>query len=260
MLLSQIEQYWTGRAEGYSEVNRHELATGQDQVWFREIQKHLPKEKKLKILDVGTGPGFFAILLAGQGYDVTAVDYTEAMLHQAKQNAGALAARIRFQQMDAQNLELPDGTFDVVISRNLTWNLENPEKAYAEWMRVLKEGGKLLNFDANWYHHLFDEEKRRRYKEDREKVEALRMEDHYTCTDIDAMEEIARQVPMSRTMRPAWDMQVLKAYAGDQLQADEQVWKRVWDRTEQVNYASTPMFLISAVKRRAAKGQMAISA
>ena len=58
MLLSQIEQYWTGRAEGYSEVNRHELATGQDQVWFREIQKHLPKEKKLKILDVGTGPGF----------------------------------------------------------------------------------------------------------------------------------------------------------------------------------------------------------
>ena len=70
MLLSQIEQYWTGRAEGYSEVNRHELATGQDQVWFREIQKHLPKEKKLKILDVGTGPGFFAILLAGQGYDV----------------------------------------------------------------------------------------------------------------------------------------------------------------------------------------------
>ena len=86
------------------------------------------------------------------------------------------------------------------------------------------------------------------------------MEDHYTCTDIDAMEEIARQVPMSRTMRPAWDMQVLKAYAGDQLQADEQVWKRVWDRTEQVNYASTPMFLISAVKRRAAKGQMAISA
>lgn len=248
MILSQIEHYWTGRAEGYSQVNQHELATGQDQVWFQEIVRHLPKERNLKILDVGTGPGFFAILLAQEGYDVTAVDYTEAMLTQAKKNAGALAERICFMRMDAQNLEFPDGMFDVVISRNLTWNLEQPEKAYAEWMRVLKEGGKLLNFDANWYHHLFDEEKRREYEEDRKQVETLQMEDHYTCTDIDAMEEIARQIPMSRTMRPAWDLKVLKACAGKSVQADEKVWKRVWDQTEKVNYASTPMFLVSAVK------------
>ncbi len=57
MLLSKIEQYWTGRAEGYSEVNRHELATGQDQVWFREIKKHLPEGRNLKILGVGEGLG-----------------------------------------------------------------------------------------------------------------------------------------------------------------------------------------------------------
>lgn len=260
MLLPKIEQYWTGRAEGYSEVNRHELAVGQDQVWFQEIRKHLPKEKNLKILDVGTGPGFFAILLAKQGYEVTAADYTEAMLQQARHNAGALAERICFCRMDAQNLEFPDEMFDVVISRNLTWNLEDPEKAYKEWMRVLKAGGKLLNFDANWYHHLFDEKKRRQYEEDRERVKAFQMEDHYTCTDIDSMEEIARQVPMSRIMRPAWDLQILKDYAGEQVQADEQVWKRVWDQTEQVNYASTPMFLVSAVKRREEEEQMAVSA
>lgn len=260
MILPQIEHYWTGRAEGYSEVNQRELATGQDRVWFREIQKHLPKEQNLKILDVGTGPGFFAILLARQGYDVTAVDYTEAMLCQAKKNAGALAERIHFYRMDAQKLDFPDGTFDVVISRNLTWNLEEPGKAYGEWMRVLREGGKLLNFDANWYHHLFDEEKRRAYEEDRKRVETLQMEDHYTCTDIDAMEDIARQIPMSRIMRPAWDMEVLKAYAGEQVQADEQVWERVWDQDEKVNYASTPMFLIHAVKCGDISEQMAASA
>jgi len=248
MILPQIEHYWTGRAEGYSQVNRHELATGQDAVWLREIEKHLPKERNLKILDVGTGPGFFAILLARAGYDVTAVDYTQAMLMEAKKNAGSLAEKIHFFRMDAQKLEFPDGMFDVVISRNLTWNLEEPQKAYAEWMRVLKEGGRLLNFDANWYHHLFDEEKRREYEEDRKKVEDLHMDDHYTCTDIDAMEAIARQIPMSRTMRPAWDLQVLKRFAGKNVQADEQVWKRVWDQTEKVNYASTPMFLVSAVK------------
>ena len=170
MMLPQIEHYWTGRAKGYSEVNQHELATGQDRVWLGEIRKHLPKGENLKILDVGTGPGFFAILLARAGYDVTAVDYTEAMLAEAKKNAGEVAEKICFQRMDAQKLDFPDGYFDVVISRNLTWNLECPEQAYAEWMRVLKEGGRLLNFDANWYHHLFDEEKRREYEEDRRRV------------------------------------------------------------------------------------------
>ena len=252
MILSQIEQYWTGRAEGYSQVNQHELATGQDRVWLGEIRRHLP-EGALKILDVGTGPGFFAILLTKAGYDVTAVDYTEAMLEEAKKNAGALASEIHFRRMDAQKLDFPDGYFDVVISRNLTWNLEEPGKAYAEWMRVLKKGGRLLNFDANWYHHLFDEEKRKEYEEDRKRVENLHMDDHYTCTDIDAMEDIARQIPMSRTMRPAWDVQVLRDRLGNEVEADEKVWERVWDSTEKANYASTPMFLISAVKMGGAK-------
>lgn len=248
MLLPEIEHYWTGRAEGYSQVNQYELATGQDQVWLNEIEKHLPKKENLKILDIGTGPGFFAILLAKAGYEVTAVDYTEAMLKEAKKNAGSYEKQIDFLRMDAQHLDFESETFDVVISRNLTWNLENPKQAYGEWLRVLKPGGKLLNFDANWYHHLFDEEKRRAYEEDRKQVETLHMEDHYTCTDIDAMENIARQIPMSQTMRPAWDIGILENMTAKKVQADEQVWKRVWDATEKVNYASTPMFLVSAVK------------
>ena len=60
--------------------------------------------------------------------------------------------------------------FDVVISRNLTWNLKDPKRAYEEWCRVLKPGGKLLNFDANWYGYLYDEEKRLSYEEDRKSV------------------------------------------------------------------------------------------
>jgi len=248
MILPKIEHYWTGRAEGYSQVNQHEQEVGQDQVWLREIERHLPKEKNLKILDVGTGPGFFAIFLTKAGYHVTAVDYTEAMLLEAKKNAGDLADQIEFYQMDAQNLKFPDESFDVVISRNLTWNLEEPQKAYQEWLRVLKKDGVLLNFDANWYHHLFDEEKRREYENDRKNVEILKLEDHYIGTDIDTMEEIARQMPMSKIMRPEWDLEVLRTCSVSKVYADKQVWKRVWDQVEKTNYASTPMFLVSAVK------------
>lgn len=249
-LLDKIEEYWTGRAEGYSQVNQGELATEQREKWKKNLMSHLKgkKPEETKVLDIGTGPGFFAIILAEAGYQVTAVDYTEEMLKEAKQNAGKLAGKIHWQQMDAQNLAFTSETFDVVVSRNLTWNLEKPEKAYGEWIRVLKKGGILLNYDANWYHHLFDQEKRRAYEEDRARVEELQLSDHYTCTDIDAMEEIAREVPLSRIARPTWDKQVLGQFSPNQMLVEEEVWKEVWSEEEKANYQSTPMFLIIVEK------------
>lgn len=103
-----------------------------------------------------------------RGYQVTAVDYSEGMLEEAKQNAGTLADRITFRQMDAHHLDFPDNSFDVIVTRNLTWNLADPVRAYADWQRVLVPGGVMLNFDANWYSYLFDEEKKERIRQDRE--------------------------------------------------------------------------------------------
>ena len=136
----------------------------------------------------------------------------------------------------------------MVVSRNLTWNLERPAQAYSEWHRVLKKGGMMLNFDANWYQHLFDEEKRREYEEDRRKVEETGMEDHYTCTDIDTMESIARRIPLSPVSRPGWDCQVLDEIGYETVEVDLNVWDRVLSDVEKLNYASTPVFMIKAVK------------
>ena len=249
-ILGRIQTYWTNRAEGYSKVNQEELAGEQKNRWLRVLEAEFPKKDPsgIHVLDIGTGPGFFAIILARAGYRVTAVDYTEEMLRKAKENAGPYAERIRWMQMDAQKLEFADEQFDVVVSRNLTWNLEDPDKAYQEWKRVLKKGGLLLNFDANWYAHLFDEEKRHGYEEDRKNVENLKLEDHYIGTDIDEMERNAREVPLSPVSRPAWDVRVLKNAGFRSVYTDESVWKRVWSDVEKVNYASTPMFLVKAVK------------
>lgn len=150
-LLKNIEKYWTNRAEGYSQVNLEELAGEKWPVWLSVIEEHMPKveRKGIRILDIGTGPGFFSIILSRAGYQVTAIDYTEEMLKKAKNNAGILADKIEWYQMDAQALRFADNTFDMIVSRNVTWNLEHPDRAYYEWMRVLKPGGVLLNFDAN---------------------------------------------------------------------------------------------------------------
>lgn len=249
-LLDEIQDYWSTRTEGYSEVNQKEWEGTQRSAWLQVLLEQFPKtgEKPLRILDIGTGPGFFPRLLAQQGYHVTAVDYTAEMLEKAKENTKGLEDKITFCQMDAQNLEFPDKSFDVVISRNLTWNLEHPQKAYEEWYRVLDEGGKMLNFDANWYGYLYDEEKREAYEQDRRKVEQEQLDDHYLCTDIDRMEQIAFQMPLSSQMRPKWDVKVLEEIGFREISVDADVWERVWSQEERLNYHSTPMFMVVGIR------------
>lgn len=253
-LLNQIKAYWSTRPEGYSEVNEKELAGEQKRAWLSVLEEHFPagEKREMKILDVGTGPGFFPVILARAGYAVTAVDYTPGMLKKAGENlkkyAGDRVGEVTLLRMDAQDLSFADETFDVVLSRNLTWNLENPEQAYREWYRVLKPGGILLNFDANWYGYLYDGEKRKAYEQDRVNVEKSALEDHYLCTDIDAMEKIALQVPLSRIGRPDWDRRVLEETGFQGIRTDEDIWQRLWSKEEKLNYGSTPLFLICAGK------------
>ena len=244
--------YWTKRTPGYSGVNQEELSTRQRQVWgdllVQRIQAHCSRRlEDIRVLDVGTGPGFFAVILAERGYAVTAVDYTASMLEAARENASALAEKIAFRQMNAEELTFPAGSFDVLVSRNLTWNLPHPETAYRQWSRVLRPGGLLLNFDANWYGYLRNEEAQAAHLEDRANILRTGVGDETAGTDVAAMEAIALQAPLSGIRRPAWDIEVLTA-CGMSVTVDEDIWRRVWTYEEQVNNASTPMFMIEAVK------------
>ena len=169
------------------------------------------------------------------------------MLEEARRNAGALADKIDFLQMNAEELMFADHSFDVLVTRNVTWNLHDPEKAYSHWTRVLAPGGLLLNFDANWYRYLWDEEAELGHRRDRENLAVSDVRDENAGTDVDAMEAIARKTPLSRQHRPQWDLRVLGRF-GIQASADETIWQRVWTKEERINNASTPMFLIEGRK------------
>ena len=245
--------YWTGRAPSYSDINNAELA-GENRIrWSTAIEKCVSKHfgnashSDVRALDIGTGPGFFAIILAELGYDVTAVDMTPEMLNEARKNAGELSDIIHFLQMNAEHLAFEDSSFNMVISRNLTWNLPHPEEAYREWCRVLAPDGILINFDSNWYRYLFDNDARAGYEADRRNCAARGIEDQNVGEGFDIMERIALEMPLSRADRPAWDISALSDL-GMKVSAHENIWREVWSLQEQVSFASTPMFMIKAIK------------
>ena len=134
---------------------------------------------------------------------------------------------------------------DIIVSRNLTWNLPNPGKAYEEWTRVLRTDGLLLNFDANWYSYLFDQEACAAYEQDRKNTAQCGIRDANIGENFDVMEDIARRIPLSGIRRPGWDLDCLNRL-GIRAEADESFWKRVWSREEKINFSSTPMFVIRA--------------
>ncbi|WP_026670040.1 class I SAM-dependent methyltransferase [Butyrivibrio sp. AE3006] len=253
-LTKDIQDYWDKRSETYSELNITELNGSRKNLWHNVltdlIQKAFPDKNNddIKILDIGTGPGFFSILLKECGYNVTGIDSSTEMLGRAKSNAGKYGDVINFLQMDADDLSFEDDSFDVIVNRNVTWNLQNPETCYAEWRRVLKPGGRLFVFDANWYAYLFDDEKLHEYEEDRENVKDEGLFDFNDVENAEKMEQIALTLPLSKEDRPKWDENALLKCGFLSVSSDTEIWKKVWDREEQVNFASTPMFLIQAVK------------
>ena len=67
--------FWNESAESYSAGVRKELKNKNiNDKWVQKILENAPRKKVLKILDIGTGPGFFTINFAKLGHDITGID------------------------------------------------------------------------------------------------------------------------------------------------------------------------------------------
>ena len=51
-MLKEVEEYWTRRAESYSDVVCHELNHSNEKSWMDVILKEIPEDKKIKIADM----------------------------------------------------------------------------------------------------------------------------------------------------------------------------------------------------------------
>ena len=116
----------------------------------------LPKMGNLegkKVLELGTGTGGTATLLAKRGASVIGIDLLPFRLAEAQARAAEheVAEAINFALMDAMHLAFPDNTFDFIISKSVLVFTDHSHTA-KECYRVLKPGGKAVFMENMRYH------------------------------------------------------------------------------------------------------------
>ncbi len=234
-LKNRIERYWNIRSKDFGKVRRLELKGKDAAEWLKIIRAHLPERENLKILDAGTGAGFFAILLSKIGHNVTGIDMSGEMIKEAEINLKEFNCRAELKKMDAQKLDFPDKNFDVIVSRNLTWTLPDVMQAYREWYRVLKPGGILINFDSDCGTIKFEK------KSDEKDV-------HAGISDelIEECNSIKDDLKITTHKRPEFDVQFLQKI-GFNVRFDEDISGKV-HVDESCRYDSIPLFAIYAEK------------
>ncbi len=244
----RIKNYWEGEAEGYNEGIERELKDFHRKAWRKLVLEYAPPKQHLDILDIGTGPGFFPAILADENHKVTGIDLTENMIHFAKKNLQAEGKEAELLSMDCHHLTFQDNTFDLIICRNLTWTLDDPSLAYEEWMRVLRPGGRLLVFDACWYLHLFDEEKKKAYQMKEQEIKQKYGRKFHEHKDQKEGDEISKRLFMSDKLRPQWDLDKMLSMGFSKVFADRTINQRTCNEMEMELNSLTPAFLVGGEK------------
>lgn len=141
-LKSTFAQYWDGRSTSFDTQPQHVSQSHEETAAWKDILDRLgASQPGLSVLDVGTGTGFLAFLLANMGHRVVGIDVSSGMLAKAREKEEQLGCAVSFQEADAEHTGFPDETFDLVISRHVIWNLPQPDLAIAEWVRITRPGG-----------------------------------------------------------------------------------------------------------------------
>ena len=142
-----VRQMFDRIAPTYDKLN-HLMSLGIDRRWRRTAVDALGKHKPQHILDIATGTGDFALLMADRikPQHITGADISEGMMAVGREKVkeAGLQDTISFQKEDCMKLSFPDGTFDAVTSAYGVRNFLDLNKGLREMLRVLRPGGHLL--------------------------------------------------------------------------------------------------------------------
>ena len=97
-------------------------------------------------LEIGAGTGYFSLnlLQAGVVSEATCTDISPGMLSTLAENAQRLGLQVKTARADAESLPFADESFDLVLGHAVLHHLPNLRRAFAEFHRVLRPGGRIV--------------------------------------------------------------------------------------------------------------------
>ena len=141
----QVQAMFAGIAGRYDLLN-HVLSLGTDFYWWRRMAAASRAAPGRRYLDVAAGTGDSSLALARTGAEVVSSDFTQAMLKLGPPKFRRQGRdRLIWASVgaDAQHLPFRSGSFDGIAICYGIRNVEDRARAYGEFLRVLKPGGRL---------------------------------------------------------------------------------------------------------------------
>ena len=116
-------------------------------IWPQEselIRRYrLPEDARILDIGCGTGEGASRLAQMFPRADVLGVDVLDTSLERARARYESLAPRLRFENRSAFELGLPDGSFDLTVSRHVLHSIPHADSVLAEQARVTRRGGRI---------------------------------------------------------------------------------------------------------------------
>ena len=152
-LKERVRAFWQvhpcGTKFSDAEVGTREFFERVEQHRYKK-EWHIPQAaefagtKGLRVLEIGCGMGTDGAQFAKAGADYTGVDLTEAAIELARKRFELSGLRGEFRVADAEQLDFPDESFDLVYSHGVLHHTPDTDKAVREIHRVLKPGGRAI--------------------------------------------------------------------------------------------------------------------
>jgi len=127
------KNYWLKRSEKYNKTN-----WVNDQKYFDAYLGLLPQKQFDSILEVGIGTGAVANVVSERVGSLIGIDFSAEMI--SKIDHPGIDARLA----DAHALPFQDDSFELIYMRNVVHYLDDPELAFSEIYRCLKQNGYFL--------------------------------------------------------------------------------------------------------------------
>jgi demethylmenaquinone methyltransferase / 2-methoxy-6-polyprenyl-1,4-benzoquinol methylase len=147
----QVAQMFDTISGNYDNLNRV-ISFGIDVKWRKKVLKIVSDSKPKIILDIATGTGDLAILMARSNAEkIIGLDISAGMLEvgRKKVEEKKLSDRIELVLGDSENMPFEDNYFDAITVGFGVRNFENLEKGFAEILRVLKPDGVFVILETS---------------------------------------------------------------------------------------------------------------